>query len=68
MSRGLVDHLRVPVTLGSLLPAIYRDLDPTTIELTEALDAVLAPVWLCLDNIDHAGRLGRAAPRSQLER
>jgi phage tail-like protein len=36
-----------------LLPAIYRDLDPTTIELTEALDAVLAPVWLCLDNIHY---------------
>jgi phage tail-like protein len=40
------------VTLGSMLPAIYQQLDPTAVAFTEALDEVLAPVWLSIDNVE----------------
>jgi phage tail-like protein len=40
------------VTLGSMLPAIYQQLDPTAVAFTEALDEVLAPLWLTIDNVE----------------
>lgn len=43
---------RGAVGLGSLLPAIYQELDANAMLLCDALDAVLAPVWLTLDNLD----------------
>jgi phage tail-like protein len=42
----------VPVSIGSLLPGIYRDDDPVAVAFAEALDNVLAPIWATLDCID----------------
>ena len=54
--RGALDsatgEVPVPVSLGSLLPGIYLDADPTIQVFVEALDRVLAPVWSTLDCID----------------
>jgi phage tail-like protein len=40
------------VRLASLLPAIYQQLDPNAVAFCDALDEVLAPAWLTIDNID----------------
>lgn len=40
------------VSLGSLLPAVFQEYDPMAVAFTQALDAVLAPVWLTLDCLD----------------
>jgi phage tail-like protein len=50
--RGHVDALASPVPIGGLLPSVYQDLDPNVLRLTEAFDAVLAPVFLALDNLE----------------
>jgi phage tail-like protein len=50
--RALVEDLAVPVPLGSLLPDLYRRHDDNVLRFTEALDEVVAPVWLVLDNYD----------------
>jgi phage tail-like protein len=51
-SRALVPDLPTPVPLGSLLPDIYRRHDDNIGRFTEALDQVLAPIWLVLDCYD----------------
>jgi len=49
--RGTIDGLRSPHPLGLGLPAVYQEEDPFTMRLTEAFDAVLAPVFSTLDNL-----------------
>jgi len=49
--RGIIDGLRSPHPLGVGLPAIYQEEDPFTMRLTEAFDAVLAPIFSTLDNL-----------------
>ena len=51
-NRGMLDEITSPVSLGSMLPGIYRDLDLNIQRVTAAFDAVVAPVWLVLDNLD----------------
>lgn len=51
MTRGLIDEIRSPVPIGGLLPAVYQDLDPNVLRMTESFDAVIAPVWFVLDNL-----------------
>ena len=51
MTRGLIDEIESPVPIGTLLPAVYQDLDPNVMRMTEAFDAVIAPVWMVLDNL-----------------
>ena len=52
MRRGLIDDLASPVPVMQQLPAIYQELDPNMVRLTESFDAVMAPIWLVLDNLD----------------
>jgi phage tail-like protein len=52
VNRGPISDLRAPIAIGDMLPAIYRDLDANVQRLTQGFDAVLAPVWLVLDNLD----------------
>jgi phage tail-like protein len=49
VTRALVPDLPTPVPLGSMLPDIYRRHDDNVLRFTEALDEVLAPIWLALD-------------------
>jgi phage tail-like protein len=51
MSRGLVDGLGVPYTLGALLPGVYQEHE-FTMQFTAAFDDVLAPVISTLDCLD----------------
>lgn len=48
----MVADLPSPVPIGSLLPDLYQRRDGNIMVLTEALDEVLAPVWLVLDCFD----------------
>jgi len=48
--RGTVPGLGMPYPLGGLLPAVYQE-DPFTMQWTEALDEVLAPLVQTLDCI-----------------
>ena len=50
--RALVEDLPTPVPLGSLLPDVFRRHDDNIARFTEALDEVIAPVWLALDCYD----------------
>lgn len=50
-SRVVLGELATPVPIGGLLPAVYQDLDPQIMLLTEAFDEVIAPVWLVLDSL-----------------
>ena len=52
MTREMLDGLVSPIPIGDLLPAIYRDLDPNVLRVTEAFDSVVAPIWMVLDNLD----------------
>jgi phage tail-like protein len=52
VSRSLIDGLRSPVPLFEQLPAIYQQMDPNIGRLTAAIDGLLAPVWLVLDNLE----------------
>ena len=49
--RGTIEGLRSPHPLALGLPAIYQEEDPFTVRLTEAFDAVLAPIFSTLDNL-----------------
>jgi len=51
MSRGLVEGAVSPIPFGSLLPAIYRELDSNSMRVTESLDIAMASVFLSLDNL-----------------
>jgi phage tail-like protein len=48
--RGAIDGLGSPVSLIDGMPGLYRD-DDLTRRWVEAFDAVLAPVWLALDDL-----------------
>ncbi len=48
--RGLVLDLQSPHPMGEELPALYQE-DPFAQRLTSALDDVLAPVFVALDNL-----------------
>jgi phage tail-like protein len=50
VTRGLVDGLATPHPMGPTLPALYQE-DALSQRLTEAFDAVLAPVLATLDNL-----------------
>ena len=50
--RGLVEGLGSPHPLGESLPAMYQENDEFALRFTEALDEVIAPVLLALDNLD----------------
>jgi phage tail-like protein len=52
MTRGTLPDLPSPVALLDLLPGVYRDLDDNIGRFTETFDALLAPAWMVLDNID----------------
>lgn len=52
MTRGLIEDVTSPRPIGGLLPAMYRELDPNVLRLTEALDDVIAPVWMVLDSLE----------------
>jgi phage tail-like protein len=49
--RGAVDGMRTPHPLAPELPGLFQD-DPLTVLFVEALDEVLAPVPMTLDNLD----------------
>lgn len=49
--RGLIEGLTTPHELATALPAIFHE-DPFAMRLTAALDEVLAPELLAIDNID----------------
>jgi len=51
VSRGLVDGLGVPYTVGGLLPGVYQEHE-FTMRFTAAFDDVLAPVISTLDCLD----------------
>ncbi len=51
MMRGLVTGLPSPHPMGPALPALYQE-DALSQRLTEAFDAVLAPVLATLDNLE----------------
>lgn len=51
MSRGLLPGLPSPHPLGECLPALYQR-DDLSQRMLAALDEVLAPVFLSLDNLD----------------
>jgi phage tail-like protein len=50
--RGLIDGLQSPHPLGDTLPALFQQEDEFALRFTAALDEVLAPVMLALDNVD----------------
>jgi phage tail-like protein len=50
--RGLIDGLQSPHPLGDTLPALFQQEDEFALRFTAALDEVLAPIMLALDNID----------------
>jgi phage tail-like protein len=52
VTRSLIPDLASPVPIASTLPEIFRTYDDRLIELTEALDEVIAPVWMVLDCFD----------------
>jgi phage tail-like protein len=51
MSRGSVDGLATPYTIGALLPGVYQE-DFFAMRFTAAFDDVLAPVISTLDCLD----------------
>jgi phage tail-like protein len=50
--RGLIEGLESPHPLGETLPAMYQEHDEFALRFTQALDEVIAPVMLALDNLD----------------
>ena len=50
--RGLIEGLNSPHPLGETLPAMYQQEDDFALRFTDALDEVIAPVMLALDNLD----------------
>ena len=50
--RGVIEGLASPHPLAATLPALYQENDDFAVRFCEALDEVLAPVLLALDNID----------------
>lgn len=50
--RGLIEGLNSPHPLGETLPALYQQEDDFALRFTAALDEVIAPVMLALDNLD----------------
>jgi phage tail-like protein len=51
VSRGAIEGLRVPYTVGELMPAVYQE-DPFAMRLTAGFDEVLAPVLSTLDCLE----------------
>jgi phage tail-like protein len=51
-ARGPVSGVGTPVSLADLLPEVFRRHDPNIARFAEALDDVLAPIWLTLDCYD----------------
>jgi phage tail-like protein len=51
-ARGPVAGVGTPVSLVDLLPEVFRRHDPNIARFAEALDDVLAPIWLTLDCYD----------------
>jgi phage tail-like protein len=51
MSRGAIDGLGVPYSIGELLPGVYQE-HLFTMQFTAAFDDVLAPVISTLDCLD----------------
>jgi phage tail-like protein len=64
--RGLIEGLNSPHPLGETLPAMYQQEDDFALRFTDALDEVIAPVMLALDNLD-AYLDPMLAPRDFLE-
>jgi len=52
VTRALVPGLHAPVPMGTLLPEVFRRYDENILAFTDALDEVLAPVWLAIDCYD----------------
>lgn len=50
--RGLIDGLTVPQPIGEQLPALYQEEDDFVLRFCAALDEVIAPALLALDNFD----------------
>jgi phage tail-like protein len=50
--RGLIDDLANPHPIGDTLPALFQQDDEFALRFTAALDEVLAPILLALDNMD----------------
>ena len=50
--RGLIEGLQSPHPLGDTLPAMFQQDDEFALRFTAALDEVLAPIMLALDNVD----------------
>ena len=50
--RGLIEGLSSSHPLGDTLPAMYQQEDDFALRFTAALDEVIAPVLLALDNLD----------------
>jgi phage tail-like protein len=48
----MVAGLDSPVPLGTLLPDVFKRYDENIITFCDALDEVIAPVWLVLDNYE----------------
>lgn len=63
--RGMVSDLRTPYPIGAMLPAILQE-DRVAMQLTEALDDVLAPAIATLDCL-HAYLDPRLAPPDFLD-
>jgi len=50
--RGLIEGLASPHPIGETLPALYQQEDDFALRFTGALDQVIAPILLALDNLD----------------
>ncbi len=50
--RGLIEGLTSPHPIGETLPALFQEEDDFALRFTGALDEVIAPVLMALDNLD----------------